>query len=132
LEEMLEDELERSCSESGTPSEMPEMDDDFSISVPVAVPDNIPGWKRNVFRVILVAITAMLAMLLKDYFFYVGAFTGSVGSVLLAYVMPCYFHLRLCPGELTGFVYFKDVAIMVFGVLAGLAGLYALFIAPFI
>ena len=101
------------------------VDDDFSISVPNAVPDGIARWKRNSFRIFMVCLTAVSAMFLKNYFFYVSAITGSLGSVLLAYVLPCYFHIKLCPNEMTKWVFGKNVAIMAFGMAAGVAGLYS-------
>ena len=115
-EELLDDESNR----------MTEVDHgDFSISVPNAVPDDIPRWKRNAFRIFMVCLTAISAMFLKNYFFYVSAITGSLGSVLLAYILPCYFHIKLCPNEMTKWVFGKNVAIMLFGIAAGVAGMYS-------
>ena len=115
-EELLDDESNR----------MTEVDHgDFSISVPNAVPDDIPRWKRNAFRIFMVCLTAISAMFLKNYFFYVSAITGSLGSVLLAYILPCYFHIKLCPNEMTKWVFAKNVAIMLFGFAAGVAGMYS-------
>jgi len=99
--------------------------DDLTISVPQAIPADIPLWQRNAFRILLVIFTATLAMFLKDYFYYVLAVTGALGSVLLAYVLPCIFHIQLCPNDMTRFVYIKDIAIIIFGILAGVAGLYS-------
>ena len=36
----------------------------------------IPTWKRNILRLIIVLIAGSLAVLLKDNFAYVGAFVG--------------------------------------------------------
>ena len=100
-------------------------EDDLTISVPVAIPDDIPRWKRNAFRAFMVCLTAMFSMFLKNYFFYVSAFCGSLGSVLLAYILPCYFHIQLCPNEMSKPVLAKNVAIIGFGIAAGVAGLYS-------
>ena len=40
----------------------------------------IPTWKRNILRLIIVLIAGSLAVLLKDNFAYVGAFVGKYRS----------------------------------------------------
>ncbi|XP_060600506.1 proton-coupled amino acid transporter 2-like isoform X2 [Ruditapes philippinarum] len=84
------------------------------------VPDSVPAWKRNVLRIGIVVLAGGLAVILKDNFAYVGAFVGAVGSSVLAFILPCLFHLRLCWNELNVFIKFKDIFIIVFGVFASI------------
>ena len=44
--------------------------ENFSISIPNAVPEDIPRWKRNGFRIFMVCLTAASAMFLKNYFIF--------------------------------------------------------------
>ena len=71
-------------------------------------------------------------MFLKNYFFYVSALLGSVGSIALAYILPCFFHLCLSRGpgsssssELPWSIWAKDVAIILIGIATGALGLYS-------
>ena len=67
-------------------------------------------------------------MFLKNYFFYVSALLGSVGSIALAYILPCFFHLCLCresTRKISWSVWTKDVAIILIGVATGALGLYS-------
>ena len=95
---------------------------------------SVSSWKRNLFRATLVFLTSGFAMFLKNYFFYVSALLGSVGSIALAYILPCFFHLSLCrrgsssSGATTTMpwsVWAKDVAIILVGVATGALGLYS-------
>ncbi|XP_025090595.1 proton-coupled amino acid transporter 1-like [Pomacea canaliculata] len=72
-------------------------------------------WKRSLLRVVLVLLVAGLAVVLRNNFAYVAAFTGAVGSITLAYTLPCIFHLQMCWSELSVPVKVKDVVIIVTG-----------------
>ncbi|CAG5117101.1 unnamed protein product [Candidula unifasciata] len=86
--------------------------------------DEIPNWKRNLLRLFVVLFAAGIAVLMRNLFAYVSAFIGAVGSSLLAYVLPCIFHLRLCWHKLGYGIRIKDICIIVFGVVASLVSLY--------
>ncbi|XP_053391552.1 uncharacterized protein LOC123563758 isoform X2 [Mercenaria mercenaria] len=84
------------------------------------VPDSVPAWKRNMLRISIVVVAAGLAVILKDNFAYVGAFVGAVGSSVLAFILPCLFHLRLCWHEIGVFIKVKDILIIAFGVFSSI------------
>lgn len=84
------------------------------------VPDSVPAWKRNLLRISIVILAGGLAIILKDNFAYVGAFVGAVGSSVLAFILPCLFHLRLCWHDINIFIKLKDMIIIVFGVFASI------------
>ena len=46
--------------------------------------------------------------------------SGSVGSSLLAYILPCLFHMKICWHKLNPFIKTKDILIVVFGLIASL------------
>ncbi|CAG2249831.1 PAT [Mytilus edulis] len=52
------------------------------------IPKEVSAWKRNLVRFFVVCVTAGLAVIFRDSFAYVGAFTGAIGSSLLAYILP--------------------------------------------
>ena len=70
----------------------------------------------------LVLFTAGLAVLLKDEFAYVNALIGSMGSSVLAYILPCVFHLILFKNTNSVGVVIKDIVFIIFGVVGGLVG----------
>ncbi|XP_048576324.1 amino acid transporter AVT3B isoform X2 [Nematostella vectensis] len=80
------------------------------------------AWKRNFLRFFLVLITAGMAVLLKDDFAYVNALIGSLGSSVLAYILPCVFHLVLFKDSNSGPIVIKDIALIIFGVVGGIMG----------
>ena len=61
-------------------------------------------------------------MLLKDEFAYALALIGSMGSSLLAYVLPCICHLIFFKETNSYFSTVKDVALIVFGIVGGITG----------
>ncbi|XP_068674282.1 proton-coupled amino acid transporter 1-like isoform X2 [Montipora foliosa] len=80
------------------------------------------AWKRNLLRTALVLITAGIAVLLKDEFAYVNALIGSLGSSVLAYILPCTFHLVLFKNTNSVCVVIKDIVFILFGVVGGVVG----------
>lgn len=70
----------------------------------------------------LVLITAGIAVLLKDEFAYVNALIGSLGSSVLAYILPCTFHLVLYKHTNSVGVVIKDIVFIIFGLVGGLVG----------
>lgn len=79
-------------------------------------------WKRNLLRTVLVLITAGIAVALKDEFAYVNAFIGSLGSSVLAYILPCTFHLVLYKHTNSVGVVIKDIVFIIFGIVGGVVG----------
>ena len=67
-------------------------------------------------------MTALIAWALRDDFAYVNAFIGSVGSSMLAYILPCTFHLVLLKHENSKFTVFKNISFIVFGIVGGIVG----------
>ena len=49
---------------------------------------------------------------------------GAIGSSLLAYILPCAFHLKFRWHDIGCLVRFKDIFIIIFGILASLVSLY--------
>ncbi|KAH9498872.1 hypothetical protein Btru_004913 [Bulinus truncatus] len=84
----------------------------------------VHSWKRNILRICIVLVAAGLAVALRDFFAYVSAFVGALGSSLLAYILPCLFHLKLCGNNISFGIRLKDYSIIVFGILASIISLY--------
>ncbi|XP_078668862.1 uncharacterized protein LOC144910093 [Branchiostoma floridae x Branchiostoma belcheri] len=95
------------------------------LTVAMAIPDSVSAWKRNLLRTLLVTASGALAILLKDDFAYIGAFTGAVGSTILAFILPCAIHLKLYRGSLSYASIIKDVLIILFGLVGGSISLYS-------
>lgn len=53
---------------------------------------------------------------------------GAIGSSLLAYILPCLFHLKLCHRDLPWLVCFKDSVIILLGVLCSIVSLYSVIV----
>ena len=70
----------------------------------------------------LVLITAGIAVLLKDEFAYVNALIGSLGSSVLAYILPCIFHIVLFKNTNSVGVVIKDIIFIIFGIVGGVVG----------
>ena len=70
----------------------------------------------------LVTITAGIAIALHNQFAYVSALTGSLGSSVLAYILPCIFHIVLYKNTNSVAVVIKDIIIVVFGIVGGVVG----------
>ena len=56
-----------------------------------------------------------------DYF---CLFAGALGSSVLAYILPCLFHMKICWHDLNPFVKAKDIIIIIFGLVASLVSAY--------
>ncbi|CAH1259170.1 uncharacterized protein [Branchiostoma lanceolatum] len=95
------------------------------LTVAMAIPDSVSAWKRNLLRTLLVTASGAMALLLKDDFAYIGAFSGAVGSTILAFILPCAIHLKLYRGSLGYMVIIKDVLIILFGLVGGTVSLYS-------
>ncbi|KAL3876043.1 hypothetical protein ACJMK2_033929 [Sinanodonta woodiana] len=93
------------------------------------VPDSVPAWKRNILRTFIVLCAAGLAVVFRDSFAYIGAFTGAVGSSMLAYILPCLFHLKICWSDIDLMTKFKDISIVIIGLFASVVSLYTVIIS---
>ncbi|XP_076453114.1 uncharacterized protein LOC143288471 [Babylonia areolata] len=106
---------------------LPKAEDNINSSVPEGdkISSNVSGWKRNILRLLLVLFAAGLAVLLRNYFAYISAFVGALGSTMLAYILPCLFHLKLCWSRLPLPIKIKDITIIIIGITLGIAGMYS-------
>ena len=50
---------------------------------------------------------------------------GALGSTMLAYILPCLFHLKLRWQALPPAIKVKDITIIIIGVCCGAAGVYS-------
>ena len=80
-------------------------------------------WKRNILRTVLVSMSLGVAYVARDYYAYVGALSGSIGSSLLAFILPCLFHLIIKKDSLSSCIVTKDILLTLFGIVAGIVGL---------
>ncbi|KAL8618787.1 hypothetical protein ACOMHN_000215 [Nucella lapillus] len=85
----------------------------------------VSPWKRNVVRIMLVLAIGLMGLLLRDSFAYVAAFVGAVGSIFVAYILPCLFHMKLCWSNLPPAIRLKDVFIVGLGVVFCVMGVYS-------
>ncbi|CAC5356459.1 SLC36A [Mytilus coruscus] len=92
------------------------------------IPKEVSAWKRNLVRFLVVCVSAGLAVIFRDSFAYVGAFTGAIGSSLLAYILPCLFHLKICGKDSSYMIIIKDVTIVIIGVICSIVSLYAVIV----
>ncbi|XP_028406582.1 amino acid transporter AVT3B-like [Dendronephthya gigantea] len=79
-------------------------------------------WKRNFVRTILVCIAFGVAYVSRNYYAYVSALSGSIGSSLLAFILPCAFHLIIKRDTLPTLIVAKDIILILFGIIAGIVG----------
>eukprot|EP00105_Crassostrea_gigas_P037916 XP_019922064.1 PREDICTED: amino acid transporter ANTL2-like [Crassostrea gigas] len=102
----------------------------FSIIIPriKSTKSLVPAWKRNILRMLIVLSSTGLAIIFRNSFALVAAFTGAIGSSLLAYILPCLFHLKLCHRDLPWLVCFKDTVIIMLGILCSIVSLYSVII----
>ena len=63
-----------------------------------------------------------VAYVARDYYAYVGALSGSLGSSLLAFILPCLFHLIIKKDSLSSWILAKDILLILFGIAAGIVG----------
>ncbi|KAI0232371.1 Proton-coupled amino acid transporter 2 [Lamellibrachia satsuma] len=92
----------------------------LQLPVAVFVSKSVPAWKRNLLRSAVAIVIALIAVMLRRVFAYVGALVGAIGSSPLVFIMPCLFHFKLRRHQVSPLVLAKDVAIIVFGAIAGL------------
>lgn len=63
-----------------------------------------------------------LAYVCRDYYAYITALSGSIGSSLLAFILPCIFHLIIKRDTISTGIVVKDIMLILFGIVAGLVG----------
>lgn len=114
-------EVDKSCEHK---SLMPKKVND-TLLVAEKVSERVPTWRRNCLRIFIVLSAGGLAVLLRNNFAYISAFVGALGSTVLAYILPCLFHLRLCWTDLPTPIIAKDITIIVMGIGCGVAGVYS-------
>ncbi|PAA60347.1 hypothetical protein BOX15_Mlig019753g1 [Macrostomum lignano] len=93
-----------------------------------STPDGAPTWMRNCLRFGIVMCQLAMAILLRKLYAYVSSFIGAVGSIFLAFVLPCAAHLRLVwhrpASTQQRLVLIKDATICGFGCLASITSLF--------
>jgi len=65
-------------------------------SVVTMVPQKVARWKRNLVRILLTFSILGVAIVARNQYAYLAAFSGAVACSLLAYILPCVIHLQLC------------------------------------
>eukprot|EP00111_Clytia_hemisphaerica_P001364 TCONS_00003874-protein len=80
-------------------------------------------WEGNIIRAVLVAFTAACALAFRSQFAYIAALTGSIGSSLLSYILPCMFDLALRKRKMSTGAKIVNIFLIVFGVVLGLMGM---------
>jgi len=83
----------------------------------------IPTWQSNVLRAGLVLLTAVIAVVFRSQFAYIAALTGSIGSSLLSYILPCIFHIKLQRRTMSKWIFAKDLGLIMLGVVGGIMGM---------
>ena len=63
-----------------------------------------------------------VAYVARDYYAYVTALSGSIGSSILAFILPCVFHLIIKRNALPSYIVTKDILLILFGTVAGIVG----------
>lgn len=58
----------------------------------------------------------------RHYFAYISALSGSIGSSLLAFILPCIFHLIIKRDLLSNGIIAKDILLILFGTISGIVG----------
>ena len=58
-------------------------------------------------------------------------FIGAVGGTLLAFIIPCCIHLKLHGSRLWWPIIVKDVIVILFGIVGGVASVFASSVAIF-
>ena len=76
--------------------------------------------KRNALRTFLVIFTGVTAVIIPHFGEVIGLI-GSIGASLLAFILPAYFYLSIFRDTLSPKQIYLHYAIMLFGVLGGLA-----------
>jgi len=71
----------------------------------------------------LLLCLALLVALIVPHFGLLMGLVGSFTGTCLCFLFPCYFHMKLRWNSLSYFAIASDIAIMIFGVIAGTSGL---------
>jgi len=87
-----------------------------------AIGVKIKTWEGNLIRAVLICITAAVAIVFREMFAFISALTGSIGSSLLLYILPCVFHISLKKRTMSRWIYCKNILIIIFGVVGGVMG----------
>lgn len=80
--------------------------------------------KANLCQLILIIFCWLKIRCLKVQFLSFSC-AGALGSTMLAYILPCLFHIRLCGDSMPTALKIKDIAIIIAGIGCGAAGIYA-------
>ena len=68
-------------------------------------------------------LTAAVAWVFKDKFAYIAALNGSIGSSVLAFILPAAIHLAFLKRRSNVCVIAKDIFLIVFGIVGGIVGM---------
>jgi len=80
--------------------------------------------KTNVFRVLLVAVTCLVAMAVPHFALFANLI-GALACSCLAFVLPAVFYLKLYKGEISGFHRCVCYCSVLFGVVGGTISVYS-------
>lgn len=74
-------------------------------------------WRRSAIRFAVVGVMVLGTLLIPN-FGYLISLVGSVGCNALAFILPAAFHIRILSSGQPRWVFYKNVAIIVFGLIA--------------
>ena len=76
-----------------------------------------------VFRVLMVVLTIMFAVVIPHFTILMG-FIGSFTGTFLSFIWPCIFHLKLHRHDMSWYIMLYDMFIIFVGMFVGLTGMY--------
>ena len=76
-----------------------------------------------VFRVLMVVITILFAVVIPHFTILMG-FIGSFTGCFLSFIWPCIFHLKLHRHDMSWYIMMYDMFIIFCGVFVGMLGMY--------
>lgn len=85
----------------------------------------VQGWRTIMARLMVIVLTAVTAVLGGASFGIFMSLVGSAGATVLAYTAPSLFHYMAFRDRLSTAVKVKNLSIVFFGILGGLAGTWA-------
>ena len=71
---------------------------------------------------VAIALVILAFALTLPYFTYLMGLTGNITGLILAFLLPCYFHIKLKWKTITNKQRFIDVSVIVLSVVCGIVG----------